>query len=259
MARLENMRGATTSGLRRQGAVMAGAVALVMGGVATAVADTRPNAATFYACLVGSGQFSTVQTTEIDSCSGNGQLVSWNAMGPEGPRGETGATGATGPAGPMGPAGPVGPTGETGPAGPTGPTGAAGATGPTGPEGPAGPTYAASGWIGHDGSVAVLSKTAGVEVEISRVSQGLYSFTATGLGTGLCPLPSLTAFSTSFGITVGNGACVPGSVLGLHILTSDGQDHSIAFTIYGFDAGPAAADAASRSAGAGTVQLPSLR
>lgn len=121
MARLENMRGATTSGLRRQGAVMAGAVALVMGGVATAVADTRPNAATFYACLVGSGQFSTVQTTEIDSCSGNGQLVSWNAMGPEGPRGETGATGATGPAGPMGPAGPVGPTGETGPPAPPAP------------------------------------------------------------------------------------------------------------------------------------------
>lgn len=273
MARSDHIGGAAPGISRRQGAVAVGAAMLVMGGVVTAVADPTPTSTTYYACLVGSGQLSKVQVTPIESCLGSGEVISWNSIGPQGPQGETGATGVTGPMGPVGPQGPQGETGANGATGPMGPvglqgmqgipgeTGATGPTGPVGPQGmqgpagPAGPVHAASGWIREDGVVPVLSKTEGVNLSISRVSAGVYSFTISGMGTSLCPIPTFTSFSTSFTVHVGGGNCGPGATTGMHILTSDGADHEMAFSVVGFSP---TVDPAARSAGPATMQLPAL-
>jgi len=106
--------------------------------LATLVMAQEPPAV-YYACVNNtSGTIHMIH--EGETCSGNEQLVVWNATGPQGPQG---------PEGPAGPAGSAAGSGFTsamtltvdflddviGPAGPTGPQGSAGPEGPTGPAG----------------------------------------------------------------------------------------------------------------------------
>jgi hypothetical protein len=102
--------------------------------------------------------------------------------------------------------------------------------------------YAASGLIGGDGSVIALNHTAGVVVTVSRVGTGEYHLAVSGLGSVLCPIPTLTGSATPFSLDFADGTCGAGS-FDNDIYTSDGQDHVWGFSFIGYDPAPAAAAA----------------
>ena len=109
--------------------------------------------------------------------------------------------------------------------------GATGATGPTGPTGAAGPQWVATGLVKPDGTVVVESADPGVDVTVSRDSQGQYSFAVTGAGNG-CPLPALTPYAASFDVSFVGGTCGGGDI-DTTVFTSDEGDHYWSFLVVG--------------------------
>ena len=105
-------------------------------GVAAGVAPRTAASTTYYACLTNGNLSKVALATQ--TCK-TGQLISWNAQGPQGLVGQAGPQGATGSQGATGPQGNAGANGTNGATGPQGAAGPQGATGPVGPQGP--PTY----------------------------------------------------------------------------------------------------------------------
>lgn len=85
------------------------AAAVLGGSVYTARGDTHD--VTYYGCVFA-GSLTQVSTTKLPSC-GRGEMIAWNAVGPEGAQGPQGPQGVQGPQGPQGPQGATGPGNRT--------------------------------------------------------------------------------------------------------------------------------------------------
>ena len=206
------------------------------------------------------GNLRLIEPSAGDSCRPSEVGIDWSQTGPKGapgpqgppgpqgaqgvpgPKGDTGATGQPGPQGATGAQGPPGATGATGAQGPQGPQGA---TGAQGPQGAAGPTFVATGVVSADGTLLVA---VGRRPTVTRESQGVYTFTLTGMGVAGCPLPASNAFAQTF-MFINGGSCGGGSILNTRVQTGDGQDHPWGYTAVGTNTAAASALTATRLLG----------
>jgi hypothetical protein len=101
--------------------------------------------------------------------------------------------------------------------------------------------------VNPDGSMIVAS---GRQPTIARTAAGRYSFSLTGMGTAICPVPALTAVATSTTIRFDGGTCNAGAIT-TTVLTGDGADHTWSYVVVGTNTG-----AAPSAARGGNIDLP---
>jgi Collagen triple helix repeat (20 copies) len=224
------------------GAIAAASVALV---AYAGISAATPSPTTFYACMNKTKDVvpGSITTSSSLNCGGSQVVVSWNSVGPrgatgsQGPAGPSGPKGPTGSQGPAGPTGPMGAPGSQGPAGPTGPTGPKGAPGSQGPAGPTGakgapgPDLIAEGWVLPNGSINGDTVTGGASVTVSRIAQGQYTLTITGLGTHYI-FPTFTANDPTY-MYMNHDAVVGGGTFTATIVSGNGQDVEWFFSVVG--------------------------
>lgn len=239
-------------------AVLSGSVlgGLTLGGVTFA----SPTTSTYTACVthVG-GALYNVTATATPKCFPHDQTITWNQQGPtgtpgpQGPQGPQGKAGLTwkgdwSPSTTYGKGAVVNYTGSAyvstawknasspattghwallaakgvkGTTGPQGPKGTSGPQGPQGTRGAAGPEYVAQGLVKPTGGIWSDATSPGVTVTVTDTGPGKYHITVNGLGTGVCPGPSLTPYGGSFTLYFSGGNCGPGWTSS-YVFTSSG-------------------------------------